>query len=318
MNHYSGKTVSVVVPCYNAAEYLYVALDSALAQTHRPAEIIVVDDGSSDNSVQVIENYVERFADRGVRLISQANGGEPAARNSGIRASSGEWVAMLDADDWWEPSKLELQLAAAAEAGPDCVMVHTGVVHHFPDGRTEPKDLEAPARRVGRCTEALLEPTSIGHPSIMVRRDALEKIGGYDESFKQACDIDLYFRLSAVGSFAFVPRHLLHYRIHPKQMSSSQADQIGYHHRAVRGFFAAHPEVADEIGQERIDAAMARHVVVKLESLYWRRRLDQFRQLLQYAKSSGLDSPEIRAWARRGLLPDWVIRLKDSLAARGS
>jgi len=307
------NTVSVLVPCYNAQMYLSEALDSALAQTHQPIEIIVVDDGSADDSAQIVRDYAQRHPDRGLRLIQQANAGEPAARNAGIRAATGTWIAMLDADDWWEPTKLSKQLAAAQEAGPQCVLIHTGVVHHFPDGRVERKDLKTPARRTGWCTEALLDPTSIGHPSIMVRRDTLEQIGGYDESFLQACDIDLYFRLSAMGTFAFVPEHLFHYRVHPNQMSASQVDQIGYHHRAARQFFAAHPAIADRIGHDKIEAALAKHVSVKLESLYWRRRLSEFRQLLVYAKSHGLSNAQIRAWRRRSLMPDRLIKLKDHL-----
>lgn len=310
--------VSVVIPCYNGMPYLPEALNSALAQTMRPLEIIVVDDGSKDDSAACVRDYQRQHPDRGIKLRQQANAGEPAARNTGISAAWGEWIAMLDTDDWWEPRKLELQLEAACKGGADCVLVHAGVIHHFPDGRAEPKDLAGPARRTGRCTAALLEPTSIGHPSIMVRRDALNKIGGYDPSFKQACDIDLYFRLSAVGSFAFVPQHLLHYRIHAKQMSASQVVQIGYHHRAVRQFFASHPEIEKQIGAERIQAALAKHVEVKLESLYWRRRLDDVRALLAYAAEQKLESPAIAAMRRRAKVPAWLLRLKDRLSPAGS
>lgn len=311
-----GDSVSVVVPCYNGMPYLPQSLDSALAQTHRSLEIIVVDDGSRDDSAACVQGYIQRFPDRGLRLIQQANAGEPAARNAGIRASQGAWVAMLDTDDWWEPAKLEKQLATASAMGEDCVLVHTGVMGHLPDGRLSPSPLTT--ARVGRCTAALLGNGSIGHPSILVRRQALERIGGYDISFKQACDIDLYFRLSAVGSFAYVPEHLLHYRYHERQMSASQVRQVGYHHRAVRQFFQAHPEMAQQIGPERIEAALVEHVAVKLESLYWRRRLGEFRELLLYASQAGLDGPGIRRWRKRSRLPDWVIRLKDRLSGGGN
>ena len=311
MDSAGADTVSVVIPCYNGMPYLPQAVGSALEQTHRPCQIIVVDDGSKDDSAAVVEKLAAEHPARGIELIRQANAGEPAARNTGIHHATGEWVAMLDTDDWWEPTKLEKQLAAAAATGPDCVMVHTGWVHHFPDGRAEPKNLEAPGRRVGRCTAALLEPTSIGHPSIMVHREALERIDGYDESFRQSCDIDLYFRLSAIGSFAFVPEHLLHYRIHPGQMSASQADQVPFHHRAVRSFFERHPDLAREIGPQRIEAGLAQHVALKLESLWWRRRLVDFRKLLAYAREQGLNSAEIRRWRRRAWWPHWLVHLRD-------
>jgi len=309
----ASPTVTIVMPCYNGSAYIREALDSAVAQTHKALQIIVVDDGSKDDSAQVVRAYAAAHPDANIELIQQPNAGEPTARNTGIRAAKGDWVAQLDADDWWEPDKLELQLQAAADQGDDCVLVHTGVTHHFPDGRAEDKALEGPSRRVGRCTAALLEPTSIGHPSIMVRRDALATVGGYDPAFIQACDIDLYFRLSAVGSFAFVPRHLLHYRMHAGQMSASQVKQIRYHHRAVRKFCEQHPDIAKEIGQAKVDAALADHVAVKLESLYWKRRLSEFRELLAYADEAKLSSTSLDAWRKRGRWPDWMIRLKDKL-----
>lgn len=308
------QTVSVVIPCYNGMPYLPEALDSAIAQTHRPVQIIVVDDGSRDESPQTVRGYQQRHPDHGIQLIQQANAGEPTARNTGIRAATGAWVAMLDTDDWWDSHKLEKQLTAAAEAGPQCVMVHTGILAHMPDGSTSKSNLDNGARRTGWCTEALLEPASIGHPSIMVRRDALNKIDGYDESFRQACDIDLYFRLSAEGTFAFVPEYLLHYRKHENQMSASQVDQIPFHHRAIRQFFDRNPQHAQRIGQERIERALCEHVAVKLESLWWRRSLGDFRGLLDYAKEHDLDGPTIQQWRRRARWPDWVIGLKDRLS----
>ena len=312
-----ADSVTIVMPCYNGLPYLPQALASAVAQTHRPEAIIVVDDGSKDDSAQIVRGFAAEHSGHNIQLIQQANAGEPAARNTGIRAARTAWVAMLDTDDWWDPRKLELQLAAAEEAGPDCVLVHTGWTVHQQDGGTIPCNLDKAARRTGWCSEKLLEPISMAHPSIMVRRDALTKIGGYDASFKQACDIDLYWRLSAVGTFAFVPQRLLNYRRHDAQMSAHQADQVAYHHRAVRNFCAAHPQWVAKVGRANIDAALAHHAAVKLESLWWRRSLDDFRQLLAYADEQGLDSPAIRTWRRRGRLPDWLIRVKDRLRGQG-
>lgn len=305
-------SVSVVIPCYNGMPYLCQALDSALAQTLRPVEVIVVDDGSKDDSAATVRRYEKESAGL-VHLVPQANAGEPAARNAGIRHSRGDWVAMLDADDWWDPRKLELQAQAAIAAGPDCVLVHTGGYKHLPDGTVVESDLAAAGRRTGWCTQALLEPVSIGHPSIMIRRTALEEIGGYDPAFRQSCDIDLYFRLSAVGTFAFVPQHLLHYRVHERQMSSSQIDQIPFHHKAVHKFFADHPDMEARIGPAHIQGALARHVEVKLESLYWKRHLTEFRKLLAYAHENHLDSPAIARWRRKARWPDWVVNLKERL-----
>ncbi|MFO0848061.1 MAG: glycosyltransferase family A protein [Gemmataceae bacterium] len=180
-------TVSVVIPLYNAAAYIGDAVRGVAAQTFPDWELIVVDDGSNDDSAAAAERAARSHsipADR-FTLIRKPNGGEPSARNAGIAVARGEWVANTDADDWWEPTKLEKQLAAAAAAGPDCVLVHTGVTHHEPDGSEVKLDMAGTARRVGRCTDALLEPHSCCHPSILVRKSALDRIGGYDPEFKR-------------------------------------------------------------------------------------------------------------------------------------
>ena len=306
-------SVTVVMPCYNGSDYIAIALDSAIAQTHHPVQIVVVDDGSKDHSADFVRGYIAKHPDHAIELIQQPNGGEPAARNTGIRAARGAWVAQLDTDDWWEPTKLAKQIAAAKAAGPECALVHTGVVGHFPDGRVGDTSKPTTTSRIGWCTKALLDPTSIGHPSIMVRKTALDTIGGYDPAFKQACDIDLYFRLSVVGTFAFVPEYLLHYRYHAKQMSASPVQQIRFHHRAVLQFFEAHPDLKTEIGEHYIRGKLADHVALKVKSLYWRRNLPAFRDLLAYASEMKLDNAEIATWRKRSRWPNWVIRLKDWL-----
>ena len=320
MTAYDLNSVAVVMPCYNGMPYLPQALRSALGQTHQPAAIIVVDDGSLDGSAAMVRELAQRHPGRGLRLLQQANAGEPAARNAGIRAAlDGSiaprpgWIAMLDSDDWWEPAKLELQLQAARAAGPDCVLVHTAVVGELPDGTMSAANAALTSRRVGRCLPALLGPGSIGHPSILVRSDALTQIGGYDASFKQACDIDLYLRLSTVGAFAFVPQALLHYRYHAGQMSAGRIEQLNWHFRAVRGFFAQHPDLAEQLGARRIAENLAELAGAKVQSAYWRRELAEFRGLLRLAREQGVDSPALGRWRRRALAPDWLIHLKDKV-----
>ncbi|HEY2324319.1 MAG TPA: glycosyltransferase family A protein, partial [Thermoanaerobaculia bacterium] len=113
------KSVSVVIPSYNYARYLGEAIDSALAQTLPPLEVIVVDDGSTDETSEVLATYADR-----IRVLRQKNSGVAVARNSGIAAAHGEYVAFLDADDIWLPRKLELQMARFDES---IGLVHCGV-----------------------------------------------------------------------------------------------------------------------------------------------------------------------------------------------
>ena len=106
--------VSVIIPSYNSARFLATAIDSVLAQTTPVAEVFVVDDGSTDDTSALVESYVARYP-KLIRYIPQANGGPGAARNTGLQAASSDWVAFLDADDWWKPEKLARQLAVLAE-----------------------------------------------------------------------------------------------------------------------------------------------------------------------------------------------------------
>src|SRR5438034_9298591 len=124
------NTVSVIIPTYNYARYLAAAIESALAQTYAPLEIIVVDDGSTDDTLRILGAYGNRL-----RVLRQANQGAGAARNAGIAAARGEYVAFLDSDDLWHPRKLELQLARFA-SDPDLGLVHCGVEVLDEQGRT--------------------------------------------------------------------------------------------------------------------------------------------------------------------------------------
>lgn len=312
----SEDTVAILMPTYNAEAFLARALDSALAQTRPAEQVLVVNDGSTDGSGAIARDYAQRYPGRGIEVIDRENGGEPAARNTGLAAARTRWIANLDADDWWEPRKLEMQVAAARQAGPQCVLVHTAGRKVFPDGTFHEQLSEATARRVGWVTRTLLEPASIGHPSCMMRVDALRQVGGYDAQFRQACDIDMYFRMSVIGTFAYVPVCLVNYRVHPGQLSARQFEQIVIHHKAIRKFFRQHPDKLEEIGRETVDAAIAEHTRIKLESLYWRRRLEEFRQLLDYAQREGIASPGIEQWRQRARWPDWLIRIKDWLDRR--
>jgi len=303
----SNNTISVVIPCYNGMPYIKKALDSALEQTHPANEIIVVDDLSTDGSAECVKKY----ASKGVKLIRlETKSFEPGARNAGIKAATSKWIAMLDADDWWKPTKLEKQLAAIDSE--NIVLIHAGNIHHYPNGRLEHADLDAPSKRIGKCTAALLEPTSICHSSILVRKDTLERIGGYDISFeRQACDIDLYFRLNAMGAFAFVADYLVYYRHHTGQMSKTKIDQINAYFRAVRKFFSGHPEIEKEIGHEYINQKLAEFLAIKIESFYWQRHFKDFRALLEFANQRNLNNSKIEFFRNHAKYPDWLIKLKD-------
>ena len=188
--------VSAVIPCYNYGKYLARAIDSILAQTHPVSEIIVVDDGSSDNTREVATSFADR-----VRYIFQENHGRASARNTGIRAATGDWIALLDADDRWLPDKIELQFQALASR-PDAVLVYTSVWCEDPDGSgfvfpaTDPRRLW-PALRYANCITGSAS-------AALIRRDVLIAEGGFNETLRECEDWDCWVRLARKYPFAAV------------------------------------------------------------------------------------------------------------------
>jgi len=218
-------TVSVVIPAYNAAEFLAEALDSVLAQTYQPLEVIVVDDGSEDETPQVVAPYAGK-----VTYIHKPHGGGcGGTRNVGIRAASGEWIAFLDADDVWIPAMLEKLVEASSETGADLVfcdylkLINGSVVGPSNLERRGFKtrmDTLAPKGVLLNAFELLVEVGCyIGASSVLVRRDALLQIGLFDESIYHTDDLDLWLRLSLRYLFAAVDDALVLCRVHARNMS---------------------------------------------------------------------------------------------------
>jgi glycosyltransferase involved in cell wall biosynthesis len=192
----AGPLVSVVMPAYNAAHLIGGAVRSVLDQTFTDYEAIVVDDGSQDDTREVVSGFVQGAGGR-VRLITQPNGGCSAARNRGIAEARGAWIALLDADDEWRPKHLEL-LLAAAEAAPEAHLVYGSKVTVDEHG-TPIQHNVVPRFPTGWIFADLVEDCLIQVSTTMVRRETLRALGGFDEDprFKVTQDWDLYFRLSA-------------------------------------------------------------------------------------------------------------------------
>ena len=175
-------TVSVIIPAYNASRTIRETLESAAAQTHRALEILVVDDGSSDETPAIVEGFAS--GDPRVRLIPQANGGVAAARNSGIAASSAEFIAPLDSDDLWHPTKIARQLDIFATGGPDIGLVYTWFA--LIDDRSRVKQLRHHPEHQGEVLAPLAFHNFIGNgSSALIRRSALAHTEGYDSSLRR-------------------------------------------------------------------------------------------------------------------------------------
>ena len=199
--------ISVVIPAYNAARFLPRCLKSVFAQTLKPYEVIVVDDCSSDDSAALA-------AELGATVVRRRlNGGLSAARNSGIQHASGEWIALLDADDLWAPEKLERQAACIR---PDTVLVYTG--HRFFDDSGFRQEVPAvdpvSARKMLRYCNPILN-------TILVKRDAALHDGGYREYIRACEDWEMLVRLQRLGRFEAVADPLMDCYLHSDSLSAN-------------------------------------------------------------------------------------------------
>jgi cellulose synthase/poly-beta-1,6-N-acetylglucosamine synthase-like glycosyltransferase len=191
----STPRISVVIPTYNYGCYLRRAVESALAQIYPPFEIIVVDDGSTDDTRAVASSFGAQ-----VRYIFQHNRGISCARNTGIGAATGDWIAFLDADDWWLPEKLQRQAEALAH-DTEAALVYTAAWKVRPDGSQE----YCPATAASRIWPQLRYNNCISNgSSAMVLRKALLAEGGFDETLKACEDWDMWFRLARKYKIAVV------------------------------------------------------------------------------------------------------------------
>jgi len=213
--------VSVIIPAYNAETTLARALGSVQAQDFRFHEVIVVDDGSTDETAAVAERSVLD----GLRLVRHAgNRGSSAALNTGIAAASGDWIAFLDADDEWLPGKMSAQLRAL-EQQPDAALCATGFETVDASGAVmyryglEPFP-EAPAVFWKR----LLRDSAVAKPSVLARRDALVDAGPFDESLTLGEDQDMWLRIAARHPVAYVHEVLL--RVHTGAPSLTRGDPL--------------------------------------------------------------------------------------------
>ncbi len=205
-----NPVISVIIPAYNYGRFIREAIEGVLSQTLPAAEIIVVDDGSTDETAA----EVAKFGDK-VRYIKQDNAGVCAARNNGVENSTGEFIAFLDADDIWEPEKLEKQIAKFAE-DEEIGLLHCGMREFDSDtGETIATHLEGGDGSVANDLLLWEKPVvNVSGSSIMVTRKAFYDAGGFDTEMKVGEDWDFCYRVARKYKVGFVPEVLMNYRSH--------------------------------------------------------------------------------------------------------
>lgn len=229
--------VSVVTPAYNAMKYLPATLESILQQTFTDFEVLIVDDGSTDNIVQ----WATGLVDPRVRFFSQANQGVSVARNTAIAHAQGEYVAFLDADDLWEPTKLAKQVRCLDE-NPEVGLVHSWMVFIDEQGNSTGRVMKHNVE--GYAWKEIVQSNKIACLSVMVRRCCFDAVGAFDPSLRAIEDWDLWIRIANRYMIAVIKEPLAYYRQVPLSISKNcQVMEQSFNQVIEKAFQPASPSV---------------------------------------------------------------------------
>jgi cellulose synthase/poly-beta-1,6-N-acetylglucosamine synthase-like glycosyltransferase len=214
-------TISVLMPVYNAEKYLAAAVESVLKQTFADFEFLIIDDGSSDRSLQILQSYAAK--ETRIRLTSRPNTGYVVALNEMLAKARGEFVARMDADDIALPERFARQVAFLRQHS-DVLCV--GTAQEWIDEDGDVLTHWQPTANSAELQQLMLSGQNhLCHPSAMMRREAAIAVGGYDESLIPSEDLDLWLKLGEIGQLSNLPETLLKYRIHTSSVSETRVKQ---------------------------------------------------------------------------------------------
>lgn len=299
--------VSVVIPVYNGEAFVAQAIESVLAQTWPNVELIVINDGSTDRSAEVIARYGDRLV-----LVEQANQGVAAARNAGMSRARGQFIALLDQDDWWRPEKLARQVPLML-SNPRVGLVHTAVDHYDQTRQqwAEPLNPQArPELLVGRCFRQLLLENQIYNSTVLLRAEALRQVGLCDLSIQgnTVQDYDLWLRIAQDWELAYVPEPLVVFRIHRHQGTWDRSFMLSEEARLLERVLAQQQLTEEPELRRRMARLYDQLGTVQLEAGDRSSARESFRRSLQWAPTARVRLLWMVCW-----LPKPAIRLLQSL-----
>ena len=298
---------SVAIVSYNAAPYIREALDSALQQTCKPAQLIVIDD-STDDTPAIVKQY-ERTHPQVVRLVSVPRCNVSVKRNLALDLMTGDCMSYLDADDAWLPDKAQRQLAVLAQS-PDAV----GVYSHYFDFRSNLEDCQRRVPKRGQDDPSLRDVVYLQNMSsstIMFRRGAVKGVR-FDETRKDAEDTIFAAELRLKGHWRLADEPLIAKRIHANQTSVSlehSMRNVECRLTWLKERMGNDPAHAAELGA--ILEEVAGHFVISLEGYYWRREISDLRWMLKDARRISPEQVQRSFLGSVRLYPGWVYRLRD-------
>lgn len=235
--------VAVVIPCFNAQKTIKSTLESVLNQTFASFIIYAVNDGSTDNTLAVLNKFQQEYPDK-IVVITQANQGQAKARNTGIQKSDQQYIAFLDSDDIWHPEKLERQLDVL-NSDMDIGMCYTSALKIDENGNEIGRIGVNPLYR-GKCFKNLIVCNNIVASSVIIRRSSLNQVGFFDTGLGACENWDLWLRISGKFSIEFLDIPLTYYRIHRDNMTQNSDKMYSNRYKVLEKYFFT-PEPDDEI-----------------------------------------------------------------------
>jgi glycosyltransferase involved in cell wall biosynthesis len=291
--------VSIVMPCYNAAAHLQTSIGSVLAQTRQDWELIIVDDGSTDQSWQILQQLAAR--DQRIRILQQSNAGAAAARNRALREARSACTAFLDSDDTWHPTFLEVMLTAL-DSDPGAGIAYCGWQNiGLPGKQSDP--FIPPAYENDDKIESLLGGCRSPIHGALVRSQIIRDAGYFDEALSSCMDYDLWLRIGALHRLVRVPRVLAYYHHHSGEQITSNRARIAMNHwRAQQKFLQANPSIPITLGIERIRQLTSGELLRRGYLCYWKRDLQAARKIFRAVMKQGYGT--FRDW--KYMLPAWL------------
>ena len=289
--------VSIIMPCHNAAVHLPASVGSILKQTFTDWELIAVDDGSSDNTL----DWLQTQSDARIRALTQTNQGVSAARNAGLAAAHGNYIAFLDADDAWSQDFLET-MCAAVQGRADAVLAYCGWQHVRSSGKNGepfiPPDYENDHK-----SETLLARCRWPIHAALTKRSAILAAKGFDSGLKNAEDFALWLRVAIAAAIVRVPKVMAFYHLHDgAQASDDHARAALQHWQAQCTYLDDNPALAAQLGHTRIRKLTLGVLLEQAYARYWKRDLKAARQIFRTVMKQGYGT--LRDW--KYMLPAWL------------
>jgi glycosyltransferase involved in cell wall biosynthesis len=287
-SHCNSPLVSVVIPAHNAGVFINKTLNAVISQTYRNLEVLVVDDGSTDDTSRIVESFVKR--DHRIILVQQQQSGVAAARNVGIKRSTGEFIAPLDADDVWHPRNIEKQVLCLLDGGPLVGLIYGWSVVIDEDGIFTGDFLAWNIE--GYVFQTLLARNFLGNASAsLIRRACFDKVGLYDCKFfrgnAQGCeDWDMYLRIAQQYEFRVVPEFLIGYRRVKNSMSHNYERMKKSHSMLMSD----------------IDSACSR-----IPDIFFRLSKINYYTKFSYENCNSKNYKQARFWLRKSLEVDFIL-----------